>query len=122
NWSIRFNNEFKLLKSTKVQINGRYRSPAISAQGQREGFFTTDAALKQEFLEKRLSVTLQVRDILSTGKREYRSEGADFYYYSSFDRTSPIVMLTLTYNFNNYKPERRPDENGEEFEGMEDFN
>ncbi len=122
NWSIRLNNEFKLLKSTKIQINGRYRSPAISAQGQREGFFTADAALRQEFLEKRLSVTLQLRDILSTGRREYRSEGEDFYYYSSFDRKSPMVMLTITYNFNNYRPERRRDDNGEEFEGMEDFN
>jgi outer membrane receptor protein involved in Fe transport len=122
NWSARFNNEFKVLKFTKVQINGRYRSPSISAQGQREGFFTADAALKQEFLDRRLSATLQLRDIFGTGKREYRSEGEDFYYYSYFEHTSPMVMLTFTYNFNNYKPERLPDENGEIFEGMEDFN
>lgn len=121
NWNSRFGNELKLSKSTTLQINGRYNSPAITAQGQREGFFSTDAALKQEFLGKNLSVTLQVRDIFGTGRREYRSEGENFSYYSYFMRKSPIVMLNIRYNFNNYKPERQRDVNDQEFEGMEDM-
>ncbi len=121
NWSTRFSNELKLLQSTTLQINGRYNSPAITAQGQREGFFMTDAALKQDFLQKKLSVTLQVRDIFGTSKREYRSEDKDFSSYSYSTRKSPIVMLNIRYNFNNYKQERQRDANDQEFEGMEDL-
>lgn len=121
NWGGRINNELGLSKSTKFQLNGRYRSASVTSQGQREGFFTTDAAIKQEFMGKQLAVTLQVRDIFSTGKREYTSEGADFYYYSSFTREAPVVMLNISYNFNNHKLERTQDTNNQEFEGMEEF-
>jgi hypothetical protein len=120
-WSTRLNNELKLSSSTKFQINGRYHSPRVSSQGQREDFFITDAALKQEFFGKKLSVTVQVRDIFGTGKREYRSEGIDFSSYSCFTRNAPLVMLSLSYNFNNYKPERRREDREQEFEGSEDF-
>ncbi|UCC11629.1 MAG: TonB-dependent receptor [candidate division WOR-3 bacterium] len=121
NWSVRVNNEFKLTSSTKLQVNGRYRSPSVSSQGTRQGYFMTDAALKQEFFKKRFSITLQVRDILRTGSREFRSEGADFYSYMYMTRESPIFMLNLSYNFNNYKPDRRRDEGEQEFEGSEDM-
>lgn len=121
-WSARFSNELKILPTTKLQINGRYRSPALSAQGQREGYFTVDAALKQEFLGKKLSLILQARDIFSTRKREYTSEGEDFYYYRYSTGKSPIVMLSLNYNFNNYQQKRRSDDGTEpDFEGMEDL-
>lgn len=121
NWSARANNEFKITNFTKFQINCRYRSPSISAQGMREGYFMTDAALKQEFLNRKLSLTLQVRDILGTGRREFRSEGEDFYSYATMTRRSPVFMLNLSYNFNNYKPNRRREEGEQEFEGSEDM-
>jgi len=121
NWSTNFSNEFKVLPGTKIQINGRYRSPSLSAQGQREGYFTTDGALKQEFFGKKLAMTLQVRDIFGTRKREYTSEGADFYFHRYSDRQSPVVMLSINYNFNNYKKERRREDTEQDFEGMEEL-
>ncbi len=107
NWSLRLNNSFRLTQSTKLQINGSYNSPTVSSQGRREGFFTANLALRQEFLQRRLSATLQLRDVLATSKFEFTSEGADFLSYARFTRDSPIVMLNLSYNINNYRPERR---------------
>jgi outer membrane receptor protein involved in Fe transport len=121
NWGGRVNNELGLSKSTKLQFNGRYRSASITSQGQREGFLTTDAAIKQEFMNKQLAVTLQVRDIFGTGTREYTSEGADFYYYSKFTREAPVFMLNISYNFNNHKLEREQNTNNQDFEGMEEY-
>lgn len=120
-WSTRFSNELKILQTTKLQINGRYRSPRLSAQGQREGYVTVNAALKQEFLAKKLSLTLQARDIFSTGKREYTSEGEDFYYYRYSTRKSPVIMLSLNYNFNNYKQKQRQEDSEQDFEGMDEL-
>ena len=108
NWSIKNNNVFKITDATGLQINTRYFSPSVSAQGKWEGFFTTDLAIKQDLIEKALSLTLQVNDILKTGKREFTSQGIDFYNYSYFTRQAPMVMLNLKYNFNNYKEEKQP--------------
>ncbi len=121
NWKVNFNNTFKLGTATRIQINGMYGSPSVTSQGRREGFFYTSAALKQNIFSKNLSATLQVRDIFGTGKFEYTSEGADFYSHSLRSHKSPIVMLTITYNFNNYKPERRRDRDEEGFEEEEEF-
>jgi len=121
NWSTRISNEIRLLKSTTLQINTRYHSPSISSQGEREAFFLTDASLKQTFFDKALAITLQVRDVFSTGKREHTYTGEDFSYYTQRTRKSPMIMLNISFNFNNYKSERRPDENAEEFEGMEEL-
>ncbi len=121
NWRIRLNSTFKIRSSTRIQVNGNYNSPTVTSQGEREGFIFTDAAIKQEFMDKKLSATLQVRDIFRTGKFEFTSEGDDFYSSRKFTRKSPSVTLTLTYNFNNFKPERKRPEDSEGFEGEEEF-
>jgi outer membrane receptor protein involved in Fe transport len=121
NWNVRFNNTFKIGQSTRLQINGIYNSPSASSQGEREGFTTTDAAIKQTLFTRNLTATLQVRDVFGTGRFESTSEGRDFYSYILFDRESPVVTLTLSYNFNNYRPERRRPEDEVEFEGEEGF-
>ncbi|OGU70202.1 MAG: hypothetical protein A2V93_04000 [Ignavibacteria bacterium RBG_16_34_14] len=121
NWSSRFNNVFKVSESTTFQFNVNYNSPTVSSQGTREGFFTTDAAFKQNFFERKLSLTVQVRDIFSTAKYEFTSEGEDFYRYNYFNRESPVVMLNLRYNFNNFKQERDGEKPNGEFNDGEEF-
>ncbi|MGK9368628.1 TonB-dependent receptor domain-containing protein [Melioribacter sp. Ez-97] len=107
NWNVRFNNSIKLTTSTTLQFNLIYNSPSVSSQGRREAFMFTNLALKQEFLNKMLSVTLQVRDLFGTAEFEMLEESHDFYNYSHFKRESPIVMLNLRFNINNYKNNRR---------------
>lgn len=121
NWRVRLNNTFKIARSTRIQLNGNYNSPTASAQGERKGFIFTDVAVKQEFLNRTLAATLQVRDVFRTGEFEFTSEGEDFYSRRRFSRKSPSVTLTLSYNFNNYKPERERPEEAEAFEGEEEF-
>ena len=121
NWSTRLNNVVKIGHFTQIQINGRYNSPTVSSQGRREGFFTTDIAVKREFFDRTLSLTLQVRDILRQAKYEFTSEGPDFYTYNHFTRESPIVMLNVKYKINNYKPERKRDDMREEVGEDEEF-
>ncbi len=111
NWSLKNNNDFKLGPTTALQINTRYFSPSVTVQGKWTGFFTTDLGVKQDLMKKNLSITLQVRDIFKTGKREFTSQGIDFYNYNYFTRQAPMVMLNLKFNFNNFKEERQGDPN-----------
>ncbi|GAB4286845.1 MAG: outer membrane beta-barrel family protein [Ignavibacteriaceae bacterium] len=121
NWSVRMNNMFKLTTTTQLQINANYYSPTASSQGTREGFFSTDLSVRQDLFQKSLSVTLQIRDLLGTAKFESTDLGNNYYSYNYFTRESPMVMLNLKYNINNYEQER----NGQRPEGMngegEDF-
>ncbi len=119
NWTARVNNTFKLGKSTRIQFNGMYNSETVSSQGTRSDFYMANAALKQDFMKRKFSVTLMVRDLFSTGEHESIAEGPGFYNRRLHTHEAPIVMLTLTYNFNNFKQEREREENGEGFEEPE---
>jgi len=113
NWNTRVSNTFSLFKGSKIQLDGMYVSPSVSAQGRREGFYMVNTAIKQDFFKRKLAATLQVRDIFGTAKHEFYASGPDFKSYMEFKRKSPTVMLTLTYKFNNYKNGKRRNGNGD---------
>lgn len=106
NWSTRLNNTFKFWDDARFQINVMYNSPTVSAQGKREGFFMTNIAVKKDFLDKKLQMIFQVRDLFSTGLYEFTSEGPTFYRYNKFVRESPQVTMTINYLINNFKNEQ----------------
>lgn len=120
NWTTRVNNVFKISDLTQFQINTMYNSPSVSSQGRSEGYFSTDIAIRQDLFSRLLTLTLQIRDLLGTAKHEFTSRGIDFYSYDYFDRESPMVMLNVRFNFNNFKKdrERRGDS---EMMGGDDF-
>lgn len=120
NWSSRFNNTFNIKKSTKIQINSMYNGPSVTAQGKREGYYMINAGVRQDFLDKKLSAVLQVRDIFATAKRESTSSGPDFYNYSEYVRNAPMVTLSISYKFNNYRADRKSKSNGEDGEMEEE--
>jgi len=107
NWNSRFNNTFTLWKNGQFQVNSRYNSASITAQGTRSGYFTLDAAFRVTFLDKSLSVNIQGRDLLGTALRENISEGPGFITYNKYDPKSPVMMLSVSYRFNNFKASRR---------------
>lgn len=113
NWSVRLSNELRLPTGTKIQLNAGYESPSASAQGRREGVLTTDLGVRQLFF-KRVAAVFQVRDLLGTGGEESTSFGNGFYTRSSFSPRAPILMLSLNWNFNNFRPTRRMRDTGRE--------
>jgi outer membrane receptor protein involved in Fe transport len=115
NWSLRFNNTLKITPSTRLQANGMYNSPSVSSQGSREGNFMVNFGLRQEFFNRALSATLQVRDAFKTGAFEFSTTAPDFYNHVRFTRRAPLYTLTLTFNINNYKQDK-PRENGEQID------
>jgi len=106
-WRTNLNTTFKLKWDTRLQIMGIYNGPSVTLQGQRDGFFITNVALRQDFFKKQLTVTLSARDVFSTGKFSFTSEGSNFYTYNKFTREAPVFLLNLTYRINNYKQAAR---------------
>ncbi len=120
NWSLRNNSTFIFDKDTRLQITANYQSETTWAQGKRKGYFMSSAALKREFMKRKLSATFQVSDIFGTAKHETIYEGDSFYNFSQFTRKSPTFNLKLSFKINNYKLNRERGSNGgvdvEEFE------
>ncbi len=120
-WNSRLNQTFKIRSSTRVQVINIYNSPTVSSQGRREDYFTTNVNVKRDFLEKSLTATLQVNDIFRTSRHESTAEGTNFSTWNSFTHRSPTVMFNISYNINNYKPERRRERAGDELNGEDEF-
>jgi len=110
NWNSRLNNTFTIWKNGQLQLNSRYNSASVTAQGTSEGYYTLDAAFKVSFFDRSLSVNVQSRDLLSTAKREQFSEGQDFTFHYLSRPRSPIVAVTISYRFNNFRQNRRVSE------------
>ncbi len=100
NWNTRLNNVVKISNETKLQFNLMYNSPSVYSQGKREGFLTTNIGIRQDFFNRALAATLQVRDIFGTSKYEYTAEAIDYYNYNYITRESPMVTLNLRFSFN----------------------
>jgi outer membrane receptor protein involved in Fe transport len=121
NYDSRANINFRVTPTTRLQIQGFYQGPSVTAQGRREDFLMTSAAVRQDFWKEKLSATLQVQDIFGTASFNHTSEGIGFYDLISMQRESQVVRLTLGFRINNYKKQNgsRP-ESSESGNGMEE--
>lgn len=116
-YSARINNTFKIKKTnTRFQLFGMYNGPSITSQGERGEFFMINAAVRQEFMNRKLSVMFSVDDIFGTMKHSSESYTDSFYNYSSFDAISPTFRITLSYRINDYE-RRKEDRESIEVEG-----
>ncbi len=118
-WGSNGNMIFRLKWDTRIQIMGMYRGPSVTLQGERDGFFFTNFAVRKDLFDKKLSITLNIRDIFGTAKNSFTSEGSRFYTFNEFKREAPVVMLTLSYRINNYKMQQRRNGNGEDVREMD---
>ncbi len=103
NWRASIEFAANLNTGTKLRLNGNYDSPTITVDGTRKGMYYLGFSARQDFLDKNLSVTLNIRDILDSRRREGTSEGSNYYSTNEFYRKAPIFSISLSYKFNNYK-------------------
>lgn len=121
NWSANLNNTFRLPSGTRIQLMARYNSPSVTAQGEREGFLMTNAAIRHSFLDDKLTFNLSGRDLLQSMNREMTSAGPGFETYRFMKREAPIVNFSVSYTINNYERDRQRggEPQDQEFEGIE---
>ena len=116
NWEGNASADVRLPTDTRIQLRFRYSGPTATAQGTESGYYMTTASVRQQLFARRLSLNLQAMDLLRTGGHEETSQGQGFYTHFRFRRTNaPTFSLGLTWNFNNFKADRRllqqPDDN-----------
>ena len=113
-WSARINAQFMFTKTFSGQISARYRSPRVVAQGSTTHSYSIDLGLRKSFLDRRLILAFNVRDILDSRARRNTNWGDGFWQKSENRWHSRTVSLTLTYNFGtNQNKKKGPDSNME---------
>ena len=113
NWDGRANLTLKFKPDIRIQLTGMYRGPSVTAQGEREGYFMMNAAIRKDFFNNKLSATLSVRDLFKTARWEYISSGEYFYSYDYFRREAPVLTLNISYLINNYRKQKNGRGNGD---------
>jgi outer membrane receptor protein involved in Fe transport len=107
NWQFAFNNNFELAKNTRMRLESYFVGPSVSTQGRIDEFFYFNFSIRQQLLKRRLSATLNVRDIFSTAKYVETKNGVNIDSKTVIYPASPLVMLSLSYSFNNFKSQKK---------------
>ncbi len=102
-WNARMIANFMLPYSISLQVTGNYNSQRVVAQGRREPNYSLDAGIRKSFFDRKLSISLNARDILDSRKWRTITSGAGFEQDSKNWRGGRRIGLTVTYSFGNMK-------------------
>jgi outer membrane receptor protein involved in Fe transport len=107
NWQLAFNNNFDVTKNTRMRLESYYVGPSVSTQGRVNEFFYFNFSIRQQLFGRRLSATLNVRDVLSTAKYVDTKNGTNLDSRTVIYPASPLFTLSLSYTFNNFKSQKK---------------
>lgn len=99
--NVSVNAQFMFTKTFSGSLSARYRSPHVLAQGMTTHSYSIDAGLRKTFLDKKLVLAFNVRDIFNSRARRSTNYGEGFWQYQENQWNSRMVSLSLTYNFGN---------------------
>ncbi|MDP2365273.1 MAG: outer membrane beta-barrel family protein, partial [Ignavibacteria bacterium] len=120
-WISKLGTTFMFSKDFNFQINTNYNSPIITAQGRIKEMFTTDFAVKKDFMEGQLSVTFRVSDVFNTREMDSETFGTNFFSTSYRKMESRVAYLGISYRLmpgnGNKDREKKPRTD----EGMDEF-
>lgn len=106
NWDASVEFAANLKTGTRFRLNGSYDSPTVTVDGTRQGTFYVGVSARQDFFSNKLSLTLNVRDVLDSRRMKSTSEGYNYYSTSENWRKAPVFSISLSYKWNNYSRKR----------------
>lgn len=118
-WNTRLNAKLRFEKLFDMQSIFRYRAPSESAQdGIRKAMYMLDFAISRDVLNKKGTLTFNVRDVLNSRKFRFTSDLPELYSEGEWRRSERTYTLTFMYRLNQKKRIGRP---GQEQNGGNDF-
>ena len=111
-WMSKINTTFMPSKDFNIQVNVNYDAPGVFYQSRRKEQFSTDFAMKKDFMDGQLSLTFRISDVFNTRKWESETFGPNFLTTSYRKFESRVAYLGISFrlspNNNNRDRERRP--------------
>lgn len=103
NYEIALNNGFDAAKYTRIQLDGNFVGPSVTTQGETKAFCYVNLAVRQQFLNRKLTATLAFRDVFNTARYVSNITQANLNSITRIKPDYPVITLTLSYTFNNFK-------------------
>lgn len=103
NYDIVWNNAFDVLKNTRIQLDGNFVGPSVTTQGRTDAFWYVNLAVKQQLMKRKLSATLAFRDVFNSARYVSNITTSNLQSMTRIRPNYPLVTLTLSYTFNNFK-------------------
>ncbi|MCD7976777.1 MAG: TonB-dependent receptor [Tannerellaceae bacterium] len=103
NYDITWNNAFEAGKYTRVQVDGNFVGPSVTTQGRTDAFWYVNLAVRQQLLKRKLTATLAFRDVFNSARYVSNITTSDLQSITKIRPKYPLMMLTLSYTFNNYR-------------------
>lgn len=117
-WFARFSGKVTLPGEVDWQTNAFYRGASEGAQTKTDGIFSMDLAFSKEVFKDKATISLNVRDVFNSRKRNQLTTTEFFQRYSESQWRQRQVTLSLLYRFNMKKESSR---NGKGSNGDDEF-
>ena len=118
NWQFTFNNNFDVARNTRMRLESYFVGPSVSTQGRVNEFFYFNFSARQQLFNRQVSATLIIRDVFSTAKYVDTKNGMNMDSKTVIYPASPLVTLSLSYTFNNFKSQKKEEKTTHDlFEG-----
>ena len=102
-WFARFSSKVTLPSKIDWQTNAFYRAARQNTQGESRGIFSLDLALSKDLLNDNATISLNVRDLLNSNKRNSSTTTEFFSRDSESQWRQRQVNLSFIYRFNEQK-------------------
>ncbi|WP_165026367.1 TonB-dependent receptor domain-containing protein [Dysgonomonas sp. ZJ279] len=103
NYDITINNLIDVHKNTRIQFDGNFVGPSVTTQGRSDSFWFMNFAIRQQLFQRKLLSTLSFRDVFNTARYKSDIRTANLESVTHIRPQYPVIMLTLSYTFNNFK-------------------
>ncbi|WP_423146743.1 TonB-dependent receptor domain-containing protein [Rubrolithibacter danxiaensis] len=116
NWNTNLTSNFKFSNTFSGQLRMDYRAPQVRAQGRSKEMYGMDAALRKDFLNRKASISLNVRNLLNS--RKWGGTTETNFFIQEFERQwqKRIFNLTFSYRFGKQDFQRTKRNNNREGE------
>jgi len=102
-WSGSLLANILLSNTLSGQVTVKYDSPQIISQGTENEKYAVELGVRKTFMARKLSVSLNVRDLLNSNINRSTTSGNGFYQNTSSYSHGRMVGLTVSYSFGNRK-------------------
>ncbi|MEO8447387.1 MAG: TonB-dependent receptor [bacterium] len=106
-WSSRLTTNLALPMDFGLQVSYAYSGKRVTSQGIFRPMQSLDAALKKDFMDKKLTLSLRVSDILNTSNFTYNITDPLFVETAERRRDSRNVFLNVSYKFGTDEKNKR---------------
>jgi hypothetical protein len=107
-FSTNFNSTFTFTPNTMMQLSANYRSARLTPQGKNYPSFVLNAGIRQDILNKKVSIILAASDILRSLQQKSELNTSYLKQTSIGRRDAQIIYLGISYRFG--KTIKKPEE------------